>query len=185
MATVKERLITAEEFRLLPPPPDGSKVELIRGEVVAVCRPGFDHGLRQGRAFFLLDQFGRSTGHGRAVVESGIVTHRNPDSVRGPDVSYWSATRLPLNQIPKGYPEMAPEVAVEVLSPSNNWKIIREKMEEYFERGVLMVWLVDPEERTVAVYRSLDEGRVLHENAVLTGEDVLPGFSCKVAEFFA
>ncbi len=185
MSGVATRAITAEEFARMPAPPDGSKLDLVRGELVTVCRPGFRHGLRQGRVGGILDQFGRANRHGRAVVETGIVTERGPDTVRGPDVSYWSAERLPLDQEPEGYPEMAPDLAVEVLSPSNRVAKIREKMAEYFQRGVRMVWIVDPEDRTVAVYRSLDEGRILHETATLVGEDVLPGFSCGVSELFA
>jgi len=185
MASVATRPITAEEYFRLPPPPDGSKIELVRGELVTVCRPGFRHGLRQGRICGLLDHWGRSNRHGRAVVETGIVTQRGPDTVRGPDISYWSAERLPLDQEPEGYPGIAPDLGIEVLSPSNVMAKIREKMAEYFQSGVRMVWIVDPEDRTVAVYRSMDEGRVFHENATLSGEDVLPGFTCRVAELFA
>jgi Uma2 family endonuclease len=185
MASATVKLMTAEEFLHMDPPADGSKVELIRGELVTVCRPGFEHGLLQLRVGMVLDHHGRTTKHGRAVVETGVVTERGPDTVRGPDVSYWSAERLPLDQRPKGYPDKAPDLCVEVLSPSNRPGQIRDKMREYFERDVRMVWVVDPEDRTITIYRSLDEGRVLHENATLTVEDVLPGFSCKVAELFS
>jgi len=65
-------------------------------------------------------RFGRSTGHGSAVVATGIVTERGPDTVRGPDVSYWSAARLPFDLIPVGYPEIAPDLCVEVLSPATD-----------------------------------------------------------------
>jgi len=185
MASVATRAITAEEFARMPPPPDGVKVELVHGELVTVCRPGFEHGLRQLRIGGLLDRFGREHQCGRATVETGIVTGHDPDTVRGPDVSYWSAERLPLDQIPKGYPEVAPDLCVEVLSPSNRMPGIRQKMTEYFQQGVRMVWIVDPEDRNVAVYRSLDEGRILHETATISGEDVAPGVSCRVAELFA
>jgi len=185
MASVTSKLVTAEEFFRMPPPSDGAKLELIRGEVVNVCRPGFRHGRRQLRIGNLLDQFGHSTGHGRATVETGIVTEQGPDTVRGPDVSYWSVARLPLDLEPVGYPEIAPDLCVEVLSPSNRFARILEKLREYFARGVRMVWVVDPEDRTVAVYRSPDEGRIFHESATLSGDDVLPGFSCRVAELFA
>jgi Uma2 family endonuclease len=112
------------------------------------------------------------------------VTDRDPDTVRGSDVSYWSTERLPLDQEPEGYPDVAPDLAVEVLSPSNRMARVREKMRELFERSVRMIWVVDPEDRTVTVYRSLNEGRVLHESAKLQGEDVLAGFACPVADFF-
>jgi Uma2 family endonuclease len=61
---------------------------------------------------------------------------------------------------------------------------MRDKLREYFTRGVRMVWIVDPEDQTVTVYRSPDEGRLLHESTTLTGEDVIPAFSCPVAAFF-
>jgi Uma2 family endonuclease len=185
MATVKPDIITAEQYRTMPPPEDGSKIELVRGELETMCRPGFRHGLRQGRVFSVLDNYGRTHRHGRAVVETGIVTDRGPDTVRGPDVSYWSAERLPLDQEPQGYPDVAPDLAVEVLSPSNRPARILDKMREYFERGVRMVWVVDSEDRTVTIYRLPDEGCVLHEPATLQVEDILPGFSCLVAELFA
>lgn len=185
MSSVVPKLMTAEEFLHMAPPTDGTKVELVRGELLQVCRPGFRHGRTQLRIGAILDQFGHSKQHGRAVVETGMVTERSPDTVRGPDVSYYSIQRLPLDQDPEGYPDVAPELCVEVLSPSNRVSPIREKMGEYFQRGVRIVWIVDPEDRTVAVYRSLDEGHIFHETATLTGEDVLPGFSCRVGDLFA
>src|SRR5262245_23910567 len=119
MASVAAPSITAEQYWLMPPPADGAKTELVRGEVVKVCRPGFQHGLCQTRISALLDHYGRTTGRGRAVVETGVVTERGPDTVRGPDVSFWSVERLPLGQIPQGYPENAPDLSIEVLSPNN------------------------------------------------------------------
>lgn len=185
MATVEQRLMTADEFFLMPPIPDGSaKVELVRGEIVTMCRPGFEHGYCQGRTYAVLDHYGRSTGHGRATVETGVVTERQPDTVRGPDVSYWSIKRLPLDKRPKGYPEVAPDLAVEVLSPHNRMSQIQLKMEEYFARGVCMCWIVDPEDRTLAVYRAADQGQIFHASATFAAEDILPGFSLKVAELF-
>jgi Uma2 family endonuclease len=184
MSSIADQLMTAEEFLTYVGPP-GCKVELVRGEVVTVCLPGFRHGWSQGRTYSVLDQYVRTTRLGRAVVETGVRTDRGPDTVRGPDVSYWSAERLPLDQIPVGYPELAPDLCVEVLSPHNRLARIREKMREYFAREVRMVWVVDPEDRTLTVYRSLDEGLLLHENATVQVEDVLPGFRCQVAELFS
>jgi Uma2 family endonuclease len=185
MATVTQKHITAEEFLRMPDPADGSKQELVRGEVVTMPPPGFRHGVRQFRAARILDDFVTSRRLGRVTVESGLVTERGPDTVRGPDVAYWSAEQLPLDQEPEGYPDVAADLCVEVLSPSNRPGQVREKLREYFTRGVRMVWLIDPEDRSVWVYRAPDEARVLHETATLDGEDVLPGFSCRVADLFA
>ncbi len=184
MPIVSEKLITVQEFSQMPSPPDGSRQELVRGVVVTMPPPGFRHGLRQGKVYKILDHYGTSTRHGRAVVESGMVTDRGPDTVRGPDVSYWSAERLPLDVEPEGYPDTSPDLCVEVLSPGNQLAKILEKLREYFANNVRMVWVVDPDDRTLTVYRSADEGRLLHESAMLSAEDVLPGFSCRVGEFF-
>jgi Uma2 family endonuclease len=184
MATVAQKLITAEEFALMPDPPDGSKQELVRGVIITMPPPGFDNGLCQVRVRGLLDNYARSKRLGRVTVETGLVTERDPDSVRGPDVAYWSFERLPADQRPQGYPDVAADLWVEVLSPKKRLRQVREKTREYFGRGVRMVWVVDPEDHTVMVYRSTDEGRLLHETATLADEDVLPGFSCGVAELF-
>jgi Uma2 family endonuclease len=185
MSTVAKRLITAAEFRLMPNPPDGSKQELVRGEIITMPPPGFRHGVRQISAASLLHQYAVSSGRGRVTVETGVVTEVDPDSVRGPDVSFWSYERLPAELEPEGYPDVAPDLIVEVLSPHDRRKKMLEKVRELLARGVRMVWIIDPEDRTVEIYRSPDEGRILRENATLSGEDVLPGFSCKVADLFA
>lgn len=184
MATVAEKLITVEEFARMPHPLDGSKQELVRGVIVTMPPPGFLHGVVQLRVGGLLDQHVRPRKLGRVTVESGVVTERDPDTVRGPDVAFWSAERIPLDQLPAGYPDVAADLCIEVLSPKKSWQSLLEKIREYFERGVRLVWIVDPEARTVTIYRSPDEGRVLHESAFLTGEDVLPEFRCRVGEIF-
>lgn len=71
---------------------------------------------------------------------------------------------------------------VEVMSPSNTRKQILEKLREYFAKGVRLVWVISPEDRTLTVYRQPDEGRLLHETAMVTGEDALPGFECRVSD---
>lgn len=184
MASVTAKLLTAEEYRVLPPA-DGTKTELVRGKVVKLSRPGFLHGLCQVRVYAVLDRHVHAKKLGRVVMETGVVTERDPDTVRGPHVSYWSAKRLPLDETPVGYPALAPDLAVEVLSPSNSLAKIRDKMREYFERGVHMVWIVDPEARTLTIYRSRDEGMVLHEAALVQVDDVLAEFRCQVADLFA
>jgi Uma2 family endonuclease len=186
MATVADKPITAEEFAQMPPPPDGSKQELVRGVIVTMPPPGFEHGVCQVRVANLLDTHthARKNKQGSVTAETGLVTEKDPDTVRGAAVSFWSVERLPLDQRPQGYPEVAADLCVEILSPKKRLKKIKEKIREYFARGVRMVWVVDPEDHTVTVYRSPDEGRLLHESATLLGDDVLPGFSCRVSEFF-
>lgn len=182
MSTItQKKLLTAEEFFLLPNPGDGSQQELVRGEIITMPPPGGMHGvccLKAGRRIgnFVED------GPGGTVTcnDTGFVTERGPDSVRGPDISYWSKERL--KEVPVGYITISPDMLVEVLSPSNTSKQIREKLKEYFAKGVRLVWVIAPEDRTLTIYRQPDEGRLLHETASVTGEDVLPGFECRVSD---
>jgi Uma2 family endonuclease len=177
----RDKLLTAEEFFLLPSPQDGSQQELVRGEVITMPPPGGMHGVCCNKAGRRLGNFVED--HDRGTVTSndtGFVTERGPDTVRGPDIAYWSKERL--KEIPVGYIEIAPDLLVEVLSPSNTWKQIRAKLKEYFAKGVRLVWVIAPEDRTLTIYRTADEGRVLHDTATVTGEEVLDGFSCRVSE---
>lgn len=185
MSKISQKLLTAEEFFDLPEPADGSFQELVRGEVVAVTAPGWEHGEIQLNIGSLLKQFLKQNPIGRVATESGTITERGPDTVRGPDVSYYSKDRLPLDQRVVKYHDQPPDLCVEVVSPSNTKRQLREKIREYFFAGVRMVWVVDPEDRSVTVLRAPDEGRALYEAATLDGGDVLPGFSCKVADLFA
>jgi Uma2 family endonuclease len=175
------RLLTAEEFFLLPNPDDGSQQELVRGEVITVPPSGGMHGvccLKAGRPigdFVEQHELGTLTSN-----DTGFVTERGPDSVRGPDIAYWSREKLPV--VPVGYIEVAPNLLVEVLSPSNTSRQIRAKLKEYFAKGVQIVWVIAPEDRTLTIYRTPDEGRLLDESATATGEDVLPGFTCRVSD---
>jgi Uma2 family endonuclease len=185
MSTVQQRLLTAGEFFDLPEPTDGSVQELVRGEVVTMPGPGFEHGEVQVNVAFAIKGYLKPNPIGRVVSESGTITERNPDTVRGPDVSFYSKERIPLDARVVKYPEQSPDLCVEIVSPSNTKRRLREKIKEYFVAGVRMVWLVDPEDRSVTVLRAPDEGRLLYEGATLDGGDVLPGFSCKVADLFA
>jgi Uma2 family endonuclease len=185
MTTAAQKLITAEEFARLPDPPDGSRQELVRGVVVTMPPPGFEHGDIQANVIYFLKHHARAQRLGRVTAESGVWTERGPDTVRGPDVAFWSAARLPPEQRPLGYADVAPDLCVEVRSPDQPRKALREKVREYLGGGVRMVWLLDPEDRTVTVYRTPDQGQVLHEAALLSGEDVVPGFSVAVADLFA
>jgi Uma2 family endonuclease len=177
----QQKLLTAEEFFLLPNPSDGSQQELVRGEVITMPPPGGLHGvccLKCGRRIgnFVEDNdLGTVTSN-----DAGFVTERGPDSVRGPDLAFWAKERLPV--VPVGYIEISPDMLVEVLSPGNTSKQIRAKLLEYFAKGVHLIWVLAPEDRTLTVYRTPDEGRVLHETATVTGDDVLPAFSCRVSD---
>jgi Uma2 family endonuclease len=96
------KLLSAEEFLLLPKPADGARQELVRGGVITMPAPGFRHGVGVGRVYRIVDGFVFPRRLGRVTVEAGLVTERGPYTVRGPDVAYWSAARIPLDWRPHG-----------------------------------------------------------------------------------
>ena len=120
MSTATEtKLLTAEEFFLLPNPGDGSQQELVRGEIITMPPPGGLHGVSCSKADRRIGNFVEGKDCGTVTAnDTGFITERGPDSVRGPDVAYWSKEPLPV--VPVGYIEIAPDMLVEVLSPSTH-----------------------------------------------------------------
>lgn len=183
MATATTKLITAEEFAQMPDPPDGSLQELVNGEIETMPPPKGKHGVCCSRVDRLIGNFVDEAGLGWVTSnDTGFVLARDPDTVRGPDIAFYRKDRVP--QVPDDYFEVPPDLAVEVVSPSDSHSKLQIKVRSYLQRGVRMVWLVDPELRIVTVYRTLNESRTLEEEHTLSGEDVLPGFSVPVSKLF-
>jgi Uma2 family endonuclease len=185
MSATAAKLLTAEEFFRRPDPLDGSREELVRGEVIAMPAPGFRHGKVAQLIGFRLMRFLEENRIGTVTAETGVQTEENPDTVRGPDVSFWSFEKVPESAEPEVYADVPADLCVEVRSPSNTAKNLREKADEYLRAGVRMVWVVDPEDRSVTVFRKPGRGTTLWDDEVLEGEDVLPGFACPVSQLFA
>ncbi len=118
------------------------------------------------------------------AAETGFLIARNPDTVRAPDAAFISKRHVPPGGLPEGFFPQAPDIAVEVLSPSDSHLDVEEKIEQWLQAGAALVWVVNPRGRSVTVYRSGRDPRILRENDVLTGEEVCAGFSVKVAELF-
>jgi Uma2 family endonuclease len=114
----------------------------------------------------------------------GIYTRRNPDRVRGADIAFLSRERCP-GRPPRGFLDIAPELVVEIMSPSDRWQEVRQTLAEYFAIGVHWVWIVEPDNRTVLVYRSATDLRQYGPEDTLVGEGMLAGFTLVVAELFA
>jgi len=117
------------------------------------------------------------------AVDPGFVLERRPDTVRAPDVCFVRVQRIP-NDTKPPFLEGAPDLAVEVLSPSNTKREMAEKVAQYLATGARLVWLVDPEAHTVMVHRPDHDAEILNVGDSLSGHDVLPGFECPVAEIF-
>jgi len=183
MSAIATKLITAEEFMNMPEPADGSKQELLRGEIVTMAMNQDEHCLVQAHMVWLLKNVVYPGKLGWVLTENAVTIERDPDTVRGPDISFYSIHRVPNR--PHGYNPLPPDLVVEILSPSDRRGAVRDKIREYIRAGVPLIWLVDPELQIATVYAGSIRG-VEHDSAdTITGGDVLPGFACKVAEFFA
>lgn len=187
MAVATTGLLTAEEFStwLQQPENAGRRCELVQGRIIDMPSPTRFHGTVCFLVSRLLGNYIFARGAGSiATNDSGLIVRRNPDTVRGPDVMVFLAA-VQLDDIPRQPTEDVPELVVEVLSPSDTQTRTLLRVQQYHTRGVPLVWVIDPEERTVHVYRPREFPKVLDESDTLTGNGVLPDFSCKVAELFA
>jgi Uma2 family endonuclease len=177
------RLMTAEELEALGPDFIG---ELVDGVLVPMSPTAGSHGSIGMRLAILLGPFVLEHGLGELFDSStGFLLRRNPDLVRSPDVAFVQASRLAGGVPLRGYLPLAPDLAVEIISPSNTAAEMTRKLADYFGHGTRAVWLVDPNEREVTVYPAGAIPRLLGEGDTLDGGDVLPGFSTPVAALFA
>jgi Uma2 family endonuclease len=132
----------------------------------------------------ILGNYTVSTGNGYvASNDSGVILHRVPDTVRGPDVALYVDAQA-FDELHPKYGETPPRLAVEVLSPSDTASKVLRKITDYLSSGVNLVWLVDPEARSVTVYRSDKGPYEMRGDGELTGDETLPGFRCRVSDFF-
>jgi Uma2 family endonuclease len=176
------RLVTADEYIRLPD--DGRRTELRRGVVVYMNPPGFRHGEVCSNIHLHVESFARNNQLGRTLTnDSGIITERDPDTVRGADISFYCYQRVPKEQSPLGYAGASPEVVFEVVSPTNTRREIVRKTGEYLNAGVNVVGVVDPEFRTVNLSYPDRPTEKLQGDDLLTLAD-LPGFSLPVSKFF-
>ncbi len=173
-------LVTGEELAEMG---HVGRCELVEGEIIMLSPTGWRHGKYERRFGQVLGAFVDKNALGEVMVgEVGIYTGRNPDTVRGADVIFISHTRL--TQVKSAsFLDVAPELVVDVLSPDDRWMDVQRKINEYFAIGVARVWLVDPSNRNVTVYRSPTDMHIAGTQDTLDGEDLLPGFSVPVSEF--
>lgn len=154
------------------------RVELSAGWLVHEPAPGPQHGRIQTRIARLLDEHvERHDGGAEAGVvlsNTGFVLFRDPPTVRIPDVAFLGLARIPPDAFSEGLCHAAPDLVVEINSPSNTASDNQRKVTEYLDAGVRLVWIVDPPTRTVTVYGSRSDIRLLRADAELDGGDVLP-----------
>ena len=178
----RPKLMTADEFMMMPD--DGKRHELIRGELIELPHPGVLRGFVSERVASALHGFVMAHNLGFALHPVGFVIEICPDTVRAPDVSFISWDRLPDGELPDIYPRTAPNIVVEVLSPSDRPGAVNVKIQMWLDAGAELVWLLHPPTKTVRVCRPNAEDVILTEHDILDAEPVLPGFSVAVADLF-
>lgn len=169
-----ERSITLEEFLALPE--DGYRHEVSRGRLIREPQPGDEHGQICAEIAGILRDYLKEHPIGRIRVNSGVLLSREPPTVRGPDVSFVLASRLAYGTADP-FLNGAPDLAVEVVSPSNRAAELLEKIAEYFAGEAKVVWVVYPRTKSIAVHLANGEVSIVAGDAALTAPDVLPGFS--------
>lgn len=173
----------ATEHELRAMPRDGRKYELVDGEIV-VSPAGTRHGSVCVNLVVALGRFVKEQALGR-VFDSSTGFRLPSGNIRSPDVSFIGAERLAGHALTDDFSEIVPDLAVEVLSPGDRPRQILDKVGEYLQSGVRLVWVVDPRRGRAAVYRSLTDVRDLGLDDSLDGEDVLPGFASLVRDLLA
>ena len=180
---VKKTLLTAEELLRLPD--TEHRLELVEGELYEMPPAGGEHGDIAAVVLIVLGEYVRRHQLGRIfAAETGFVLARDPDTVRAPDASFVSYARLPRGEVPLGYVEMAPDLAVEVMSPNDSAREVQEKTDSWLPAGTSEVWIVSPRQRTVTVHRAGAQETIISERGILRGGDLLPGFEVSVAQLF-
>jgi Uma2 family endonuclease len=180
MATTK--LLTAEDLLMLPD--DGWRYELEWGVLRRMPPPNVRHGqviLRLGR---YLDAYADEPGRGIVFTNGGVIVERGPDVVRGPDIAFISAERLPEGFDVASYSPIGPDLVVEVASPSDEKHEIERRFAQYFAVGTRLIWHLDPNKRTITARRPDGSVRIFGEGEEVEAEDILPGFRLAVAEIF-
>ena len=182
MTTTETKLVTADELLKLPRG-EGKRYELIRGVLIKKMPTGDPHGDTVTRTTILIGNYAEESDYG--VVRSGEPGYRlesGPDTVRAPDVAWIAPGRIPEGT--QGYPELAPDLAVEVKSPSNSNPEMAAKAQMWLCYGSRIALVLDPDSVTVRIYRPNTEPVTLGQDDILDLGDLLPGFSTAVWRFF-
>ncbi len=148
-------------------------------------RPTPRHGQICNEVAWLLNSYVRPNQLGEIVInDAGVITERDPDTMRGADVAFYSKARFGPGRLPDGYLDKVPDLVFEVLSDSDRWAATLAKVAEYLDAGVTTVCILDPTDETAYVYQGDRPVRILTAAQELALPDVLGDFRVQVAEFF-
>jgi Uma2 family endonuclease len=185
--TALPKKLTAEEFYDWANRPENidRNLELDCGEVTEVPPPIRGHGFYCWLVIKLLTEYVTRRGTGHLLTnDTGIIVGRDPDILRGADVMVFLRSTT-MADFQGKYVEDIPDLIVEIVSPSDKPKQLNRRVDQYLRRGIPLVWMIYPDQRIVYVHRPTEFNKVLDESDELTGNGVLPEFSCRVADLFA
>jgi Uma2 family endonuclease len=175
--------LTVEEF-LVFPTPDG-KAELVGGELRVTPPPGPRHGIVWANLTTLLHQHVTKAGLGRVFTEASFELVELPRTVRAPDAAFVRQERLPPGAVSSPTLKVVPDLAAEILSPSETASRLDEKLDDYAASHIPLVWVIDPKRRTVMIIARDAPVRWLREGDTLDAGSIVPGFACSIADLFA
>ena len=164
----------------------GKRTRLVRGDLAVMAPAGGRHGQVAHTLALFIGIYVRDRNLGRVfAAETGFLVRRCPDTVRAPDVAFVARERLGTKETPDGFLELAPDLAVEVVSPGDSAGAVRDKIQDWLAVGTGLVWVVYSETRSVSVHRQGRPVEALSEADTLTGAPVLDDFAVPVHELFA
>ncbi len=178
------RLLTIADVAALPRhlPSGDVRYELHGGRLIIMSPPGASRGRRQARFARYLVSEGEERGHGEAFAEVAVILRRYPDHLVGPDAAFVTTAQFPVRTSPEGYLVTVPELVVEVRSKNDTQPEIDEKVNDYLVVGVLLVWVADPDARTVTAHQPGQTPVVFTATDTLTALPVIPGFAVLVGD---
>lgn len=180
----EERTYTIDDLWELSHQVRDKRLELVKGELRELVPANEEHGYVAMRLGTIVTVFVMQHNLGYTfAAETGFVLSEDPATVRAPDFAFVSRERAPESRS-RHFARYIPDLVVEVVSPNDTFSEVTEKVNDWLEAGVSLVWVVDPQGRKVYIYRKDQPVRILGENELLSGEDVLPGFECRVGEIF-
>jgi Uma2 family endonuclease len=179
MVTIVQTITAEQLFEM----PGHEHFELVEGELLPMSPPGFDHGCIALDIAAALREFVLAGKLGLVAVEAGFCVSHDPDTVRSPDVAFVRGERIPAGGV-RAFFDGAPDLAVEVISPSDRASEVIAKARDWLRSGCTAVWVIDPETRTVTIYSTRQPTLFLSAEETLVCDDLLPGFRLPVSHIF-
>jgi Uma2 family endonuclease len=172
--------LTADDLSAMPD--DGNRYELVRGELIPISPLFILPSVVAGNVLGEIGQFVRRQRLGVYGTAGGFKLESNPDTVRAPDVWFIRADRIPADGLPDSFWPGAPDLAVEVLSPSDRFVEVMRKVQEYLAAGARLVWVIDPKGRSAAAFAPDRPSLLFGEDDTLDGGDFLPSFVLRLGD---